>query len=154
MSSPALCPAQFAFEGSDSGWQATLVLFSMPLIPRFNCIGQCTIDSFVSRSQSCGPGRAVFQRCFNSPPTCFAVSLLSSLSSPQVLAPRTPFAEPPLIEVSSAKVRPRDFVLQDEALSRRVCPFQPNVQRVVTAVWGLPFRVFDGRPIFPPPVFS
>ena len=50
---------------------------------------QCEVDSFVSRNQSCGP-------C---PLTCFAVSLLSSLSSPQVLARKTTFTEAPLIEV-------------------------------------------------------
>ena len=40
-----------------------------------NCISQCTSDSLVSRSQSCGPRQVAFQQAFNSPPTCFAVSL-------------------------------------------------------------------------------
>ena len=70
VSSPALCPAQF------SSWILGRV--------SFNCISQCAIDSFVSRSQQQD----------KSPPTCFAVSLLSSLSSSQVSVPRTPSLRP------------------------------------------------------------
>ena len=71
----------------------------------------CTIDSFVSRSQSSGPRRVASQQGFNSSPACFAMGLLSPLSCPQVPAPETPFAETPLIEVCSPKVGPCDFAL-------------------------------------------
>ena len=71
VSSPALCPAQF------SSWILGRV--------SFNCISQCATHSFVSRSQ---------HQDFKSPPTCFAVSLLSSLSSSQVSVPRTPSLRP------------------------------------------------------------
>ena len=56
------------------------ILSRMP----FNCISQCTIESFVSRSQSCGSRRVAFQHAFNSPPTCFAVSLMSPLKNSKV----------------------------------------------------------------------
>ena len=51
-----------------------------------------------------------FQQAFNSSPTCFAVSLLSHMTSSQVQAPRTTFTEAPSFEVCSAKVGPRYFV--------------------------------------------
>ena len=79
-------------------------------VPR-NCISQCTVDSFVSRSQSCGSRRVAFKQAFNSPPTCFAVSLLSPLTSSQVPAPSTTFTDTPLFEVHSANIGPCYFVL-------------------------------------------
>ena len=75
-----------------------------------DCVSQCAIDSFVSRSQSCGSRRVAFEQAFNSPPTSFAVSLLSPLTSSQVRAPRTTFTEAPSFEVCSAKVGPRHSV--------------------------------------------
>ena len=95
----------------------------------FNCLGQCTVDSFVSRSQSCGPRSVAFQQAFNSPPTHFAVSLLSPLTSSQVPAPWTNFTETPLFEVCSAKVGPRYCSPSkprpgDEAPSQRGSPFR------------------------------
>ena len=59
----------------------------------FNCISQCTIDSFVSSSQSCGSGRIAFQQAFNPPSACFAASLLSPVTSSQVPASRTTLTE-------------------------------------------------------------
>ena len=42
----------------------------IPARVSFNCIGHCTTDSFVSRSQSGGPRRVAFQQAFHSSPTC------------------------------------------------------------------------------------
>ena len=137
-SSPALCPSQFSCEApirdDRRHWLSSVGL--SPWVPgrvSFNCISQRTIDSFVSRSQSCGPGRVAFQQTFISPPTCFAVSLLSSLTSSQVPAPRTTFPETPLFEVS-AKVHPRilalhqNFAQGDVAPSQRASPFRLEYQ--------------------------
>ena len=125
----------------------------------FNCIGQCTTHSFISRNQSCGPRRVALQQSFNDPPTCSAVSLLSSLSSSQASASKTPFTETPLVEVCSAKVRPRYFALHQNFawgtwhhLSGSLLS-DLNVERGVTAIWRpralLAFRVLDRHPIFP-----
>ena len=77
----------------------------------FNCFLQCTINSFISRSQSCGSNRVASQQGFDPRPTCFAVSLLSTLACSQVSASRTTSTETPLFEVCSAKVGPRYCVL-------------------------------------------
>ena len=116
----------------------------MPLIPGSlaACTGQCTIDSFVSRSQSCGPGRLAFQQAFNPPPACFAVTLLSPLTSSQVPAFRTTFTETPLSEVCSAKVGPRYFVLHQHVSrgpGHHLCGSlhsDLNVKCIVTAIRG------------------
>ena len=90
------------------------ILARMP----FNCIGQRTIDSFVGRSQSCGPDRIALQSAFSPPPpACFAVRLLSHLASSQVSASRATFTGTPLFEVCSAKVGPCHLVLHQH-LSR------------------------------------
>ena len=59
-------------------------------------ISQCAVDSFVGRGQSCGPKRVAFQqeKAFNSPPTCFAVTLLC-LTSSHELAPKPTFTKSP-----------------------------------------------------------
>ena len=55
-----------------------------------DCVSQCAIDSFVSRSQSCRPRRVTLQEAFNPPPPAsFAVSLLASLASSQIPTPGT-----------------------------------------------------------------
>ena len=71
-----------------------------------NCIKQCTTKSFVSRSQSCGPRRVASQQDFNSPPTCFTASLLSSLPSLRYKHPKHPSVRP-VIEVSSRLCSPQ-----------------------------------------------
>ena len=99
-------------------WSSSMCL-SLLILGRmsFNCIGQCTVDPLVSGSQSCGSSRIALQQAFNPPPTCFAVSLLPSLTSSQVSASRTTLTETPLFEVCSAKVSPCHFVLHQH-LSR------------------------------------
>ena len=82
------------------------VLGCVPL----DCVSQCAIDSFVSRSQSCRPRRVTLQQAFNPPPACFAVSLLASLASSQIPTPGTTLAETPPLEVCPAKVGPRYLV--------------------------------------------
>ena len=52
------------------------VLRCVPL----DCVSQCTIDSFVSRSQSFGSSRVDFQQALDPLPACFAESFLSSLA--------------------------------------------------------------------------
>ena len=107
---PALRPSRFSsgiltrdpLQYASHSW----ILGRMP----FNCVGQRTIDSFVGRSQSCGPNWIALQQAFSPPPT-FAVSLLSPLASSQVSASRATFTETPLFEVCSAKVGPCHFVL-------------------------------------------
>ena len=93
----------------------------------FNCVSQCAIDSFVSRSQSCGPRRAASQQGCQS----VAMSLLSPLASSQVPAPRTDLAETPSFEVRSAKVVARYLVFRQHVsrgrrgtISARASPFQ------------------------------
>ena len=127
----------------------------------FNCIGSCTIDPFVSRSQSCGSKRVTFQQAFNSPPTCFSVSLLPLLTSSQIPAPRTTFTETPLFEICSAKIGPRNcvfhqqFSMECEAPSPRASPFRLEYRMqchcLPETMGRLEFRVFDPRPIFPTP---
>ena len=73
----------------------------MPLIP----------GSLVAcRSTACGSSRVAFQQALNPPPACFSLSLLSLLTSSQVPAPTTTFAQASLFEVCSAKVGPCYFV--------------------------------------------
>ena len=52
------------------------------------------------------------QQAFDHLPACFIVRSLSLLASSQIPAPRTTFAETPLLEVCPAKVGPRNFVFQ------------------------------------------
>ena len=122
-----------------------------------NCISLCTIDSFVSRSQSCGSSRVAFQQAFNSPLACFAVSLLSPLTSSQVQAPRTTFTRTPLFEVCSAKVGPRYFQ-GSKVPSPWASPFRLEIRmhchcRPETTE-RLAFRVFYPRPTSPPQGFE
>ena len=124
------------------------VFSSVPL----NCVSQCTIPSFAGRSQSCGPNLIALQQALNSPPACFAVSLLSLLTSCQVPAPRTTFTETPLFEVCSAKVGSRHFGLHQHVSRgpghdlRGSLHSDLNVERIVTAIRG-PWN--GSRPISP-----
>ena len=72
-----------------------------------DCISQCTIDSLIGCSQTCGSRRVGSQQGFDPPPTCFAVSLLSPW--PILKYGHPTFTETPLFEVCSAKVGPRYF---------------------------------------------
>ena len=129
------------------------ILGCMPL----NCVSQCTIDSFVRRSQSCGPRRVAFQQAFNPPPTCFAVSFF--LASPQVSASKTTLTETNLLEVCPAKVRPHYFVfhqhfswrpghhLSESLHSNFGCRTHCHCH-LVTKEWPA-FRVFYQRLLFP-----
>ena len=105
VSSPAVCPAQLSSEAPtrdvrrhppSHSWIHGRV--------SFNCISQCTIYLFVRRR------RVTSQQAFDSSPTRFAVSLLSLLTSSQVLAPRATFAEAPSFEVCPPKIVPGFFV--------------------------------------------
>ena len=124
----------------------------------FNCISQCTIYPFVSRSQSCGPRRVAL----NSYPTCLAVSLLSLLTSSQVSPPRATFADAPSFEVCPAKVGPRNFVFHQH-FSKGARPLQASPFRLecrmhcrhhLETAGQLAFRVFGPRPISPTHEFS
>ena len=115
VSSPALRPAQCSSEAPIQDdrrhWPLQYASYSWILgRVSFTCISQCTSYSLVSRGQPCGHRRVTFQQAFNLSPTCFAVSLLSPLTSCQVPAPRATFAEAPSFAVCSARVVPRDFV--------------------------------------------
>ena len=76
------------------------------------------------------PAESTSQQAFDPPSTCFTVTLLSTLASPQVSAPGTALAVTPLLEVRSAKVRPSPprspsaRLLGGEAPSPRESPFQ------------------------------
>ena len=122
MSSPALCPAQFLLRlrlGMKSHIPGSFVA------RRSTASARARLITSSGAAKSCGPRRVAFQQGFNSPPTCFAVSVLSSWSSSQVPASKTPFTENSLIEVCSAKVRPRYFVLhRDEAPSQIASTFR------------------------------
>ena len=119
----------------------------------FNCISQCTTDSFVSRSQACGPRRVAFQQAFHSPPTC-AVSILS-LTTSQVLAPRATFTETPSKSALRRLVLVTSFLHQHfsrvSGHHRGSVHSNLNVERTVTAIWrpwnGSHFRVFRPRRI-------
>ena len=93
-----------------------LALFSMPPHSRvlscvpLHSVTQCTIDSFVSGSWTCGSSRVALQQAFDPLPACFAVGLLSSLASSQIPALGTTLAETPLLEVYPAKIGPRNLV--------------------------------------------
>ena len=142
----------------------------MPLTPAslvalsFNCIGQRTIDSFVGHSQSFGPDWIALQQVFNPPPAFFTASLSSPLTSSQVSASKTTLTETPLLEVCSAKVGPRCFVLHQHfarGLGHHLCGSlhsDLNVDRIVTAIRRPRkqpvFRVFCPRPISPTQRFS
>ena len=94
-----------------------------------DCVSQCTIDSFVSSSQSCGSSRVALQQAFDALLACFAVSLMSSLANSQIPAPGTTLAETPLLEVCPAKVGPRYLVFHQlfsclGAPSQRLSPLQ------------------------------
>ena len=103
--------------GSDSGQQATLVLFSVPVIPGSLVACRSTASSSArlilssAAASRADPDESPSNRPSGSPPACFAVSLLSSLTSSSVPAPRTTFTETPVFEVCSAKMGPRHFVL-------------------------------------------
>ena len=129
-----------------------------------NCTSQRAIDPFISRGQSGGSGRVDSQH--DHPPTCFAVSMLSPLARSQVPAPRATFTGTPLLEVCSAKIGPRYFVLHQhfsrlgggrreggggggsEAPSPRASPCHlKNTEQLV-------FRVLGPRPFSPTQEFS
>ena len=125
----------------------------MPLTPGSSaaCLStassQCTIDSFVSRSQSCRSSRVTSEHGFNPPPTCLALSLLSLLASSQIPAPRTTLAETPLLEVCPAKVGPRYLVFHQHFswvsghhLSGSLHSHL-SVECTVAAIWGPGYSV-------------
>ena len=78
---PALCPAQLSSEApiqDDTRHWLSSVCLSL-LDPWSPVVETGTMFSFVSRSQSCGPRLVTFKQTFNSSPTCFVVSLLSTV---------------------------------------------------------------------------
>ena len=98
----------------------------------FNCTGQCTIDSFVRADPDESP--------FNKASILLRHASLWDWCCHYGTG--TPFTESPLIEICSAKVRPRYFALHQHFTwvsghhlygSLRS---DLNVERVVTAVWG------------------
>ena len=103
------------------GYQTTLALFSMFLIPgslvtcRSTASASARLILSSAASSRVDPDESL-QQGLNSPPTSFAVSLLLSL---QVLASRTPLTETRLLEVCSARVRPRYFVLINTSPAER-----------------------------------
>ena len=107
-----------------------------------DCVSQSAIDSFVSRSQSCGSSRVAPQQAFDPLPACFAVSLLSSLFSTQIPAPGTTLAETPLLEVCPAMVGPRYLVFHQHFSwvsghhLRGSLHSDLDVERIVTAIGG------------------
>ena len=131
------------------------VLGCVPL----DCVSQCAIDSFVSRSQSCRQRRVTLQQAFNPPPACFAVSLLASLASSQIPTPGTTLAETPPLEVCPAKARsslpcfPSAPLLGLGVPSPRVSPFRLECRMHCHCHPGtterLVFQVFCPRPISP-----
>ena len=127
----------------------------------FNCIRQCTIDSFISQRpiQRIQASR-LSTRLSILPATCFALSLLSSLSSSsRYWHPRHPSLTPQCSKSDSAKVGSRYFVFHQHlswGLGHHLSGSlrsDLNDERVVTAVWRttgpLAFRVFDPRHISP-----
>ena len=144
VSDPALCPSQFSSE-----------ILTRDGKRHFNCTGQRTIDSFVGRSQWCGPNWVALRQVFGPPPACFAVGVLSPLASPQVPPPRATSAGAPSFEVCSAKAGPRHFVLHQHFsqgarhhLCRTHCHSHPET------TGQLAFRVLGPRPISPTAGFS
>ena len=84
------------------------------------------------------------------------MGLLSSLTSPQVSAPKAPFTEAPPFEVCSTKARPRHFVLHQhfsKGTEHRLCgPLNSYLNRTcchcrLGTTEPLAFRVRDLRPI-------
>ena len=123
-----------------------MALFRMPLNPgslvvSFNCISHRQIDSFVSRSQSCGPGRVTFNKA----------SILfwhASLSACCLPWPVLRYQHPghPSLRPHFSKSDPRKYVLAtlfSQNFSWRSghhlsgsLHSNLNVERIVTAIWG------------------
>ena len=164
MSDPALCPAQLSSGIRNRGGRRHCSSsVSLSLLDPWSRVARLRqpvhVDPLVGRSQSCRTDRIALQQAFNPPPACFAVSLLPSITSPRVPAPRTTFTETPLFEVCSAKVRSRHFVLHQHvsrgpgASSLRVSPFRHECQMHChchpETMERLVFQVFCPRPISP-----
>ena len=169
VSSPALCPEEFSSEvptrNDRRHWPPSVFLSLLdPWSRVVQLHQQCTIDSFVSRSQSCGPSRVTFQQAFNSPPT-FAVSCASPACP--VLKYRHP-GQPSLIPQSFEVWSLRMYVLAtlfsistspgSEAPYPRASPFRLECRMQchchLETTEQLAFRVFGPRPISPTQEFS
>ena len=124
-----------------SEWQTTLA-FSMHLTP--DPLVACRATAPASARfilPSVAASRAdpddSSPQAFNSSPTCFPVSLLSPLSSSQVPAPKTTFAEAPSFEVCSTRyfVFHQHFSRTARHQLRGPLHSKLNIGCIVTANW-------------------